>query len=92
MIGLLAALALQAAGAAPAAAGAAAPVQGVVVQPAKAQKGGNKDELICKSENPMGSKIPVKKCYNKQEYQQRRLEERRALDRIQADARAPRGG
>ncbi|MCR5878929.1 hypothetical protein [Phenylobacterium sp. J367] len=61
----------------------------VVEAPAKDQKGGNKDKLFCKNEAPMGSKIPVKKCYNEQEFKMRQLDERRNLDRIQADARAP---
>ncbi|HEY8616165.1 hypothetical protein [Phenylobacterium sp.] len=40
----------------------------------------------------MGTRIPTKRCYNKQEFKMRQLDERKALDRIQADARAPVSG
>jgi|GEM_PF-4201829 len=72
---------------------AAAPVAvSDTATPTKAKKGGNKDELFCRNEAPMGTRIPKKRCYNAQEFKMRQLDERRALDRIQADARAPVGG
>lgn len=57
--------------------------------PTKAKKGGNSDERFCRNEAPMGTRIPKKRCYNKQELEMRQLEERRALEKIQNDARAP---
>lgn len=60
--------------------------------PTKAKKGGNSDERFCRNEAPMGTRIPKKRCYNKQEFQMRQLEERRALEKIQNDARAPVSG
>lgn len=60
--------------------------------PTKAKKGGNSDERFCRNEAPMGTRIPKKRCYNKQELEMRRLEERRALEKIQNDARAPVSG
>lgn len=59
---------------------------------ANRKRGGNSDERFCRNEAPMGTRIPVKRCYNKQEFEQRQLEERRALEKIQADARAPFSG
>jgi hypothetical protein len=104
MIGLLFALAVQAADPAvepptappapPArAAQAADPVATLATGAgANRKRGGNSDERFCRNEAPMGTRIPVKRCYNKQEFQQRQIEERRALEKIQADARAPVSG
>ena len=91
MISVLLAMAALAQDPAAADAGKAATVTPAVVEapPTKAQKGGNKNDLFCRNEAPMGTKIPKKRCYNAQEFKLRQMDERRNLDRIQADARAP---
>ncbi|HEY8617058.1 hypothetical protein [Phenylobacterium sp.] len=69
---------------------AAPPVaEAAAATPTKAKKVGNDDETFCRNEAPMGTRIPKKRCYNKQEFKMRQLDERKNLDRIQADARAP---
>jgi hypothetical protein len=64
----------------------------IAAAPSRNKKSGNDDALFCRNEAPMGTRIPTKRCYNKQEFKMRQLDERKALDRIQADARAPVSG
>lgn len=71
------------------AAGVAPPPAAEAAVPTKAQKGGNRTDTFCRNEAPMGTRIPKKRCYNEQEFKLRQMDERKNLDRIQADARAP---
>jgi len=97
LIGMVAALAiLSAAGgggdpASPAAPDRSAPekaapasktVDAAVVQ-AKAKDDPN--QLVCRSEIPVGSRLPVKKCMTKGEADMRRFEDRQDLERSQGD-------
>jgi hypothetical protein len=57
-------------------------VDPAVVQ-AKAKDDPNK--LVCKSELPVGSRLPVKKCMTQGEAAMRKLEDRQELERAQGD-------
>jgi hypothetical protein len=94
MISLLLAMAMMAQDpaspdAAKSVAGVSPPPAAQAAVPTKAQKGGNSTDTFCRNEAPMGTRIPKKRCYNAQEFKLRQMDERKNLDRIQADARAP---
>ena len=51
-------------------------------QPAKKAEG---QQMVCKSEQVIGSRLPVKKCMTKGEADMRRFEDRQDLERSQGD-------
>jgi len=57
-------------------------VDAAVVQ-AKAKDDPN--QMVCRSEIPVGSRLPVKKCMTKGEAEMRKFEDRQALERSQGD-------
>ena len=66
--------------------GAAAP-SGKTVDPAVVQ-GKAKDDpmkLVCRTETPVGSRLPVKHCMTKGEADMRKFEDRQDLERAQGD-------
>lgn len=68
---------------------AAGPPPAATAEAEAEKKGGNSEERFCRNEAPMGTRIPKVRCYVKQEFERRQLEERQNLERIQNDARAP---
>jgi hypothetical protein len=80
---LLAAAADPPAGAAP----DKAPPASKTVDPAVVQGKAKDDpnQLVCHSETPIGSRLPVKKCMTKGEAEMRKFEDRQALEKSQGD-------
>jgi hypothetical protein len=84
MIGAVFSAALLLAQAAPAAMPpAAAPAPVVTSTSAPAQKV-NKDGLICHSEQILGTRIPKRVCFTPEEAEQRRLQDKANLERMQS--------
>lgn len=51
-------------------------------------QGKGKDDpmkIVCRSELPVGSRLPVKKCMTKSEAEMRKFEDRQELERAQGD-------
>jgi hypothetical protein len=100
MIALLIAVALSAAEP-PAAAGtpdlkpatvAAAPAADTAAEPTFGIVEGKhqpKGEKVCFNDPVLGSRIPTKRCMNRDEFYRRQAEARQYTDQIQRDARAP---
>ena len=57
------------------------------------QKKGKRDgdRLICTSERPVGSNLPVKTCQTARERDERRRSDRKALDRMQVGVQKKQG-
>ena len=102
MLSMIAALVIFAAGdpaAEPPPAKPAAPGQPVTVAPVTSEaqivygivegKGQPKGKRVCFNDAQSGSKIPTKRCMDRQEFEQRQRDARDQLQRIQADIRAP---
>jgi hypothetical protein len=89
MIGVLfASLALfAAADPAPAPATAPPPASAKTVDQAVVQGKAKDDptQMVCKTEIPVGSRLPVKKCMTKAEAEMRKFEDRQELERAQGD-------
>ena len=98
MLSLILAAALQAgAPAAPAPADAARPPATVAPVTAEAPivygivegKGRAKPKRVCFNDPVLGSKIPTKRCMDREEFEQRQRDNREYTRKIQDDARAP---
>ena len=100
MIATLAALLLFGAEPPPETAQPAAPGQPVTVAPVTAEaaivygivegKGQPKPKQVCFKDPALGSKIPTKRCMDREEFERRQAESRDYMRKIQADIAAPR--
>jgi hypothetical protein len=52
-------------------------------------KGQPKSKRVCFNDAQSGSKIPTKRCMDREAYEQRQRDAREHVQRIQSDARAP---
>lgn len=57
----------------------ATPRQTTAVQPATASRA--EDDVVCRTETPVGSHLPQTRCYQRKDQEQAREATRRALDR-----------
>jgi hypothetical protein len=69
------------------AAPASPPAASKTVDPAVVQGKAKDDpnQLVCHTETPVGSRLPVKKCMTKGEAAMRRLDDRQMIERAQGD-------
>ena len=100
MLSLILATLLQAGAPADPASPPAAPGQTVTVAPVTSEgqaitygivegKGQPKPKKVCFNDAQSGSKIPVKRCMNRKEFEQQKNDARDQLYRIQSDVRSP---
>jgi hypothetical protein len=84
MIGAFLAISLFLAQAAPAASNPAAPAASGAKPASDVGTKVSRDQLLCKTEKVMGSLIPKKICYTREEQEQREQEDRKAVERMQS--------